>query len=139
VNSISELNKFEEFYKDIFFVYGLTYDTETIRQKRTFVAAITKYFILDMLPEGCLFLYEDKYESNNKDIKELLKNSVDDFYKLFNTCNSNDEFKKKFAERRNEKVKDFSKEIAENRDDSLSDFAKVIQKVSDYKDEKGNC
>ena len=136
VNSIAELNSIEEFYRDLFLIYDLTYNTETIRQKRVFVAAITKYFILDRLPEGCLSIADDKYKpTNKKEIKKLLESALDTFYTLRNTCNSNDEFKKKFAKQFNEEVRDFSQEISENRDDSLSDFAKTIQNVYYSKDE----
>lgn len=130
VNAIAELDKCEEFYHCVFSTYGLTFDTETIRQKRVFVAAIVKYFILDRLPEGCLILKDDKYEINNKKgLKTLLENVLDVFYSLYNGCDLKDDFKQKYAEYFNEEVKDFSKEISENRDDSLSDFAKTIQKV----------
>ena len=43
---ISSHNKCEDLYCDIFTIYGLPYDTETIKQKRAFVAAVTEYFIL---------------------------------------------------------------------------------------------
>jgi hypothetical protein len=130
VNSIAELDKCEEFYRSIFSTYGLTFNTETIRQKRVFVAAIIKYFILDRLPKGCLILKEDKYEINNKkELKTHIESVIDDFYSLYNVCNSAEDFKKKYAGYFNEEVKDFSKEISENRDDSLSDFAKTIQNV----------
>lgn len=79
----------------------------------------------------------DKCEDNNKkEIKKLLEIIISDFFALRNTCSSNEDFKKKYAEQFNEEVRDFSKEIAENRDDSLSDFAKAIQNVYNYKDKK---
>lgn len=130
VDAVAELDKCEEFFKDIFIIYGLIYSTETIRQKRTFIATATKYFILDRLPKDTLYFNDEKYESNNKkELKILLDNTIDIFYRIRNRCNSNEEFKKKYAEHFNEEVKDFSKEIAENRDDCLSDFAKTIQKI----------
>lgn len=140
VNIIAELDKCEDFYRDVFLIYGLAYNTETIRQKRTFVAATTKYFIFDRLPKGCLYLNENKFETNNKkELKELLENTLDVFYSLYNVCGLKD-FKKKYAEYFNEEVKDFCKEISENRDDSLSDFAKIIQNVyNNSKDKKDNC
>ena len=140
VNAISELNKFEEFYQDIFLIYGLTYNEETIRQKRTFVASTTKYFILDRLPEDSLYLNDDKYDSKIKEKKELLGKVIDTYFVLRDGCSSNEDFKKKYAEYFNEEVKDFSMEISENRDDSLSDFAKAVQKVYYSNDKnKGNC
>ena len=135
-DAIAELDKCEEFYQDVFSLYGLIYNTETIKQKRVFVATTAKYFILDRFPEGSLSIVDDKYEpTNKKEIKKLLESALDTFYALRNTCNSNDEFKKKFAKQFNEEVRDFSQEISENRDDSLSDFAKTIQNVYYSKDE----
>ena len=140
VDAIAELDKCEEFFRSIFLTYGLTYNTETIRQKMIFVAATAKYFILDRLPEGSLSVNEGKYESNlTKSLKELLANTVETFYTIHNTSDSNEDFKKKYAEHFNEEVRDFSKEISENRDDSLSDFAKTIKKIYHSKDKNTDC
>lgn len=141
VSAIADSDKCEEFYRDIFLSYGLAYNTETIRQKRVFVASTTRYFILDRLPKDCLLLNEDKYELNySKDFKSLLEAAIKIFYTIRNSCDTNEDFKKKYAEHFNEEVRDFSREISENRDDSLSDFAKTIQKI--YKSSKNkntNC
>ena len=124
----------------MFSLYGLIYNTETIKQKRVFVATTAKYFILDRFPEGSLSIVDDKYEpTNKKEIKKFLKNIIEEFFTLRNTYSSNDDFKKKYAEHFNEEVKDFSREIAENRDDSLSDFVKALEKVYYYKDKNDNC
>jgi len=142
VNVIAELDRCEEFYRNIFFIYGLVYNTETLSQKEDFIASVSKYFILDRLPDGCLYSNEGKYETNNKkkELKELLENALDVFYSLYNVCDSAEGFKKKYAEHFNEEIKDFSKEISENRDDSLSDFAKIIQNVyNNSKNKKDNC
>ncbi len=137
VNIIADLDRCEEFYRDLFLTYGLNYNTEMIRQKRTFVGAVTKYFIMDRLSDDCININEGKYEtSNKKELKKLLENAIDAFYSIFNACDSNEDFKKKYAEHYNEKVKDFSKEISENWDDSLSDFAKTIKKVYYSKNKK---
>lgn len=137
VNVISELDKCEEFYRDVFLTYGLIYNTETIRQKRAFVAATARYFILDRLPENCLSFNDDKYEPNSKKgLKKLLSSTIDIYYTIHDSSTSNEDFKKKYAEHFNEEVKDFSKEISENRDDSLSDFAKAIEKLYYSEDEK---
>lgn len=139
-DAIAELDKCEKFYHDVFSLYGLIYNTETIKQKRVFVATTAKYFILDRLPEGFLSIIDDKYESTNKkEVKKLLKTIVEEFFTLRNACSSNNDFKKKYAAHFNEEVKDFSKEIAENRDDSLSDFVKALEKVYYYKDKDDNC
>ncbi len=130
VNVIADLEKCEDFFQDIFHIYGLKYDKETLIQKETFITAIAKYFILDRLPEGSLELIEGKYENDNKkELKKLLPSTIDTFYTIYNNCDNKEDLPKKYAEYFNEEVRDFSKEIAENRDDSLSDFAKAIMKV----------
>lgn len=141
VNIIAELDKCEEFYRNVFQIYGVVYNTETLSQKENFIDAVTKYFILDRLPEGSLSFEEDKYIANNKkEVKKFLENVLNDFFVLRKTCDSNEDFKKKYAEHFNEDVKDFSKEISENRDDSLSDFAKLIQNVyKNSKDKNRDC
>ena len=134
VNVIAETEKCEDFYRNIFTIYGLIYNTETIMQKREFIAASTKYFILDRLPEDILCVKDGKYETNNKkELKKLLEDTINIFYTIRNAS------KKKYAEHFNEEVKDFSKEISENRDDSLSDFAKTIRKIYNSKDKNGDC
>ena len=140
VNVIAETEKCEDFYRNVFIIYGLIYNTETIMQKRTFVAAITEYFILNRLPEDSLYLKDGKYEaSNKKELKKLLEDTINVFYTIRNTCNSDEDFKKKYAEHFNEDVKKISKEISEDRDDSLSDFAKTIRKIYNSKDKNDDC
>ncbi len=70
---------------------------------------------------------------------KLLEDTINIFYTIRNAYNSDEDFKKKYAEYFNEEVKDFSKEISENRDDSLSDFAKTIRKIYNSKDKNGDC
>lgn len=139
VNAIADLEKCEVFFKDLFIVYGLIYNTETLIQKRVFVAAIAKYFILDRLPEEYLSFDEGKYECAKKDIAKPLEQVIATYFEIRNISNSSEDFKKKYAEKFNEDVKDFSKEIAENRDESLSDFAKAIKKIYHSKDKNTDC
>lgn len=135
VNIIAETEKCEDFYRNVFTTYGIIYNTDTLSQKESFIAASTKYFILDRLPEDILCIKDGKYETNNKkELKKLLEDTINIFYTIRNTCNSDEDFKKKYAEHFKEEVKDFSKEISENRDDSLSDFAKTIRKIYNSKD-----
>jgi len=42
---MSSYDDCEEFYRGIFEANGLTYDTETTKQKRAFVAAVTEHFV----------------------------------------------------------------------------------------------
>ena len=140
VNIIANLDDIEDFYCDIFQTYGLLYNTETIRQKRVFVAAITNYFLLDRLPKDSLCIVDDKYENNNiKNINEIFSNTIKEFYKIKNSCTSFEEFKKNYAEYYSEEEKSFENEISQNRDDSLSDFAKSIEKVYQSNSKDDNC
>lgn len=140
VNSIAETEKCEDFYRNVFTTYGVIYNTDTLSQKESFIGASTKYFILDRLPEDIIHLKDGKYEtSNKKELKKLLEDTINIFYTIRNTSNSDEDFKKKYAEYFDEDVKDFSKEISENRDDSLSDFAKTIRKIYNSKDKNSDC
>ena len=140
VNVITETEKCEDFYRNIFTIYDLIYNTETIMQKREFIAASTKYFILDRFSEDILCVKDGKYETGNKkELKKLLQDTINIFYTIRNNSSSDEDFKKKYAEHFNEEVKDFSKEISESRDDSLSDFAKTIRKIYNSKDKNGDC
>lgn len=141
VNVIAETEKCEDFYRNVFITYSLIYNTETLRQKRAFVAAITEYFILKRLPEACLSLNEGKYEikANIKKFKDFLVETLDVYFTIHAASNSHEDFKKKYAAHFNEEVRDFSKEISEDRDDSLSDFAKTIKKIYNFKDKNDDC
>ncbi len=135
IDVISSQEKCEDLYKDIFTIYGLEYNTETIKQKRAFVAAVTEYFILKRCSDIKQSGEDNKYGCEKKSIaRKAVANQIDNYFKIRQKSISNQDFKEKFAQCYNEEVKDFSKEIAENRDDSLSDFAKAIEKLYYFKD-----
>ena len=131
MEKISRTAGFTAFYRDVFQIYGLSFNNPTIRQKRNFVAAVTKYFILDRLPSRIIYIEDGKYEYEKgcQDIYDLLVGTIEKFNKIKDSSHSNQDFMKRYAEYHNEDIKDFSEVIAQNRDDSLSNFAKVIEKV----------
>jgi len=138
MEEIASVPRFENFYKDIFDIYSVEYDTETIKQKRTFVAAITKYFIIDRLPKDELAVDDDKYSYMDSDcyLKKDLQRVVDDYFIIRQESSSNSDFIQRYSKIYEDGViKDFSKEISENRDDSLSVFSKVVEKLYYSKDE----
>lgn len=125
----------EEFYRNIFESYGLTYDTETIRQKRAFVAAITEHFILKRCHHIKYKGNNGKYGCEEKDKKEII-DVMDTYRQLQKQYESEYNMLVKIAQYFNEEVKDFSKEINMNRDDKLSNFAKGIERLYYYKNKK---
>ena len=138
MEEIASVPRFENFYKDIFELYNVEYDTETIKQKRTFVAAITKYFIIDRLPKDELAVDDDKYSYMDSDcyLKKDLQRVVDDYFIIRQESSSNSDFIQRYSKIYEDGViKDFSKEISENRDDSLSVFSKIVEKLYYSKDE----
>lgn len=138
MEEIASVPRFENFYKDIFELYNVEYDTETIKQKRTFVAAITKYFIIDRLPKDELTIDDDKYSYMDSDcyLKKDLQRVVDDYFIIRQESSSDLDFIQRYSKIYEDGViKDFSKEISENRDDSLSVFSKVVEKLYYSKDE----
>lgn len=138
MEEIASVPRFENFYKDIFELYNVKYDTETIKQKRTFVAAITKYFIIDRLPKDELTVDDAKYSYMDSDcyLKKDLQRVVDDYFIIRQESSSNLDFIQRYSKIYEDGViKDFSKEISENREDSLSVFSKVVEKLYYSKDE----
>ena len=140
MTQISELDNFESFYADVFNIYGVPFDIATIRQKRSFVSAVTKYFIFSRLPKGIADIDPDgDYNCKNRSkVKGAIIDAIEKFYEILDSSSNNDEFKINFAKYFKEEVRDFSKEISENRDDSLSDFAKAIEKIYEYGDGKNS-
>lgn len=137
VNVIADLDKCEDFFKEIFVIYGLTYNTETLMQKRFFISKAAEYFLLKRLPKHSVSLKDGEYESSNaKKLKAPLADVIDTFFEIRNSSSSNEDFKKKYAEYFKEEVRDFSKEIAENLDESYSEFAKLMKKISTPKNKK---
>ena len=127
--------KCEDLYQDIFTLYGLHYDTETIKQKRVFVAAATEYFIV----KRCGFKRigkDNKYNCSKraKNKKAIIK-TIDTYFEIRQECSDSYSFRERFAEFYKDEVKDFSEEISINRDDTLSDFAKAVEKLYYFKDE----
>lgn len=138
MEEIASIPRFEEFYKDIFELYSVFFSAETIRQKRTFVAAITRYFLLDRLPKEDLVIEDEKYNfiANKHCFKEDLQKVIDKYFELRNNCTTSLDFLQRYSIiYENGVAKDFMKEILENRDDSLSVFSKVVEKLYYSKDE----
>lgn len=134
---ITSHERCEGMYSDIFALYGLPYDTETIKQKRVFVAAVTEYFILRRC-KGIKRIGKDKKYNCGKspNNKKTIINAIDTYFQIRKECSSDYSFKEKYAEIYKEEVKDFSEEISINRDDTLSDFAKAVQQLYYSKDDK---
>jgi len=132
MEKIAELEDCEKFFKDVFELYGLEYNTETLEQKRSFIAAAAKYFILFRLPKSVVTHSAEKYRSTKGDIESHLKSVLEKFYEVYNSCES-ENFIDKYAEYYGIRDKNFAHELKctseENRDNSLSSFAKAVKKV----------
>lgn len=136
MEKIAALDCCEKFFKDVFSLYGLEYNTETLEQKRSFIAAAAKYFILFRLPYRVL-TRGDKYGSNDSRIEEYLENVIKKFHEIYNSSEPKD-FIDKYAEYYKIGDRNFAHELKctseENRDNSLSSFAKAVKKVYKLKD-----
>lgn len=133
---IAAMDDCEKFFKDVFKLYGLEYNTEMLEQKRNFIAAAAKYFILFRLPYRVL-TRGDKYHSNDSHIESHIKTVLEKFYEIYNSCEPQD-FIDKYAQCYNICDRNFAHELKctseENRDNSLSSFAKAVKKVYKLKD-----
>lgn len=137
MEKIAALDDCEKFFKDIFGLYGLEYNAETLEQKRSFIAVAAKYFILLRLPRGIVANRERKYRSTSRNIETHIKSVIEKFYEVYNSCEA-ENFIEKYVEAfgivdRNLEV-ELKFQSKENRDDSLSSFAKAIKKVYKAKD-----
>lgn len=139
MEKIAELEDCEKFFKDVFSLYGLEYNTETLEQKRSFIAAAAKYFILFRLPKCAVTHSAEKYRSTKGDIESHLKSVLEKFYEVYNSCEP-ENFIDKYAEYYGIGDRNFAHELKftseENRDNSLSSFAKAVKKVYKSKDQK---
>lgn len=136
MEKIAAMDDCEKFFKDVFKLYGLEYNSETLEQKRSFIAAAAKYFILFRLPYHVL-TRGDKYGSNDSRIESHIKTVLEKFYEIYNSCEPQD-FIDKYAEYYGIGDRNFAHELKctseENRDNSLSSFAKAVKKVYKAKD-----
>lgn len=139
MEAIASLDDCEKFYRDVFGLYGLEYNTETLEQKRSFIAVVAKYFILFRLPSRVKVLVGNKYHSNSPRVKNYLNRIIENFYEIYNSCEPQD-FIDKYAEFYGIGDRNFAHELKctseENRDASLSNFAKAVKKVYKSKDIK---
>lgn len=132
MEKIAELDVCEKFFKDIFGLYGLEYNTETLEQKRSFIAVVAKYFILLRLPNGVVNNKGTEFSIKNPHIEIHLKAVIEKFYEVYNSCEHKN-FIEKYVEAfgivdRNLEV-ELKYQSQQNRDDSLSSFAKAVKKV----------
>jgi hypothetical protein len=128
---IASLECCEQFYQDIFSTFGVLFNNKTIREKRVFVASITKYFIIDRLPMGSIQFWGKKYDiaCEGIDICDYIQQVIDDYYEIYNKSKSTEEFMKKYATTYHLEQKDFIKDIQQSRNDTLSDFTRVMDKL----------
>ena len=73
MEKIAELDDCEKFFKDIFSLYGLEYNTETLEQKRSFIAVAAKYFILLRLPSDVVNNKGTEFSIKTLALKLILK------------------------------------------------------------------
>lgn len=139
MEKIAALEDCEKFFKDVFALYGLEYNTETLEQKRSFIAVTAKYFILFRLPKSVVTNGAEKYRSINRNIESHLKTVLEKFYEVYNSCEP-ENFIDKYAEYYGIGDRNFAHELKvtseENRDASLSTFAKAVKKVYKSKAQK---
>ena len=139
MEKIAELDYCEKFFRDIFGLYRLEYNTEMLEQKRSFIGLAAKYFILLILPRSVINHGSTKFSIRNSRIDSHLKAVIEKFYEVYNSCKHED-FIEKYVEAfgivdRNLEVL-LESESKVNLDDSLSNFAKAVKKVYKFKEDK---
>lgn len=129
----------ENFYKKLFEIYRLEFTPEVIKQKRLFLCKATEYFIFESLPKEIAVATIvntslDKgyiYSPATKNFKKPLEKHINNLEELILSCNTSEEFEKKFTEMYGVSLEDLSAYLKINREDEMSPFNTNLEKFLD--------
>lgn len=126
----------ENFYKKLFELYGLEYTSDVIKQKRLFLCKATEYFIFKSLPKevAVTTIVNSKFDKGyiyspaTKNFKKSLEQYVNNVEELILSCNTSEEFEKKFSEKYDVNLEDLAAYLKINREDEISPFNTNLEK-----------
>lgn len=129
----------EGFYKNLFKLYGLEFTPEVIKQKRLFLCKATEYLIFKNLPKEVVFesIINTKFEKGyiyslaTKLYKKPLEQYINNIEELITSCNTSEEFEKKFSEKHDINLDDLATYFKSNREDEISPFNTNLEKLLD--------
>ena len=127
-----------DFYCKLFFVYGLEFKPEVIKQKRQFVTKATEYYIFEALPKSLIKKEKDKYKFVDLQSVSQIQEQVVTVTEFVCNYGTPEELEEEYSKNFHVKKKSLAKDLAANREDNLSDFAKAIEKIYNYKEDENS-
>lgn len=129
----------ENFYKKLFELFGLEFTAKVIKQKRLFLCKATEYFIFKNSPEKVAFatIINTKFEEGyiytpaTKTFKKPLEQHIKQIEELILSCDTSQEFEKKFSEKYDVNLQDLTAYLKINREDEMSPFNTNLEKFLD--------
>ncbi len=129
----------EGFYKKLFQLYGLEFTPEVIKQKRLFLCKATEYFIFKNLPKDVVFvsIINTKFEKGyiyspaTKSYKKPLEQYINNIEEFIASCNTSEEFEKKFSEKHDINLDNLATYFKTNHEDEMSPFNTNLEKLLD--------
>ena len=133
---IMEAKEIGYFFETAFMFNYVHFNAQVVRDKRAFVAAITKYFILDRLPKDIVYIDEfGKYNfKQGSNIKKAIDDVLDTFIKVFGSVTGDVSVMATFAKFYGEEERSFDEEINMERDLEFSDFTRTLDRMLNYRD-----
>ena len=118
----------ENFYKKLFKLYGLEFTPEVVKQKRLFLCKATEFFIFKILPRevAVATIINTKFENGyiyspaTKAFKKSLEQYINNLEELILSCDTSEDFEKKFSEKYNINLEDLTNYLKFNREDEIS-------------------
>ncbi len=140
----------DEFYKEIFRLWGLPFIPKYIKNKPSFIGKLTTKYIYDQMPRGVMDKIKEnigKTEKGNYRYrwhqgltpevgKEHLKKQIYEVTALMSISNSKEEFDRYFQHKYNSAPVQLEIEFVENSEETKSKFNKNIERALNYNPNK---
>ncbi len=139
----------DEFYREIYRLWGLPFTPKTIKRKPSFIGGITTKYVYDMLPDGVLHKIKENtpkskkghwkykfHQSLTPEIgREHLKKQIIETTLLMSISKNKEEFKKLFRNKYGKYIQlemEFLNDDKDNRDKELSSYNKSLVKTLNF-------
>ncbi len=129
------LSQLREFYCKLFFVCGLDFTPEVVKQKRQFLVRATEYYLIKSLPKSYLKKDANRYMFKGLQYIPKMQEHIADVTEFVSNCGNMKSLEERYSLKYHVKKESLVKYLAVNREDNLSDLAKAIEKI--YYNEDG--
>jgi len=136
----------DDFYKEIYRLWGLPFIPKYIRNKPSFIGKLTKKYIYELLPKGVVDKIKENtgktekgnwkykwHQSLTPDIgREHLRKQIIEVTTLMSISQSKEQFNSLFQQKYNKQPVQLALEFAEEIDDNPKGFDAKLKKALDY-------